>query len=496
MPPPPTAFLESLTYSESKYQGRRGTWKHTTQQHYSIAANGAAIIPAGSVARLEDELRNQGYQFCISDRTVLPLAAREHDQEFYDQLTEEQRRHCDLIIRHRQFVHVTTQATALEYMKLIARLYPKSPIFVVMPTLNDAAVAAVMEALAKKKDSSQEEDSPQEKAGPEEDDLLEEAIDGIGYARGLICDCAQRLALGSLAQFAASNQGEWPIVIFPNVERALNSTLMRGVGTYESNRLYAFVTPGATLSQRDRLMLEMVAGPILDDEQHVGGAVPMGTAMFCVSTSRPIRVPPNLLERKRVSLWHNEVRNGLVAEVAKAFANGDEDVLRSHFRVGDDGIFTAGAQMVVILVESPEHGRELQRLLPAEWELVTATNCNARPVLDSCPRRIITRSAANRLQNLIAGVLVRADGGQDAIQAPIAPTPLGSAPRRALLVDFLDDFESSFYVDSHWRALAYRNQGLDLKCPTWLLNLDPSEVNGTASATKRSRTRRRTRSAK
>ena len=45
-------------------------------------------------------------------------------------------------------------------------------------------------------------------------------------------------------------------------------------------------------------------------------------------------------------------------------------------------------------------------------------------------------------------------------------------------------------------GLAYRNQGFDLKCPTWLLNLDPSEVNGGTSATKRSRTRRRTRSAK
>ena len=151
--------------------------------------------------------------------------------------------------------------------------------------------------------------------------------------------------------------------------------------------------------------------------------------------------------------------------------------------------------MVVILVESAEHGSELLRLLPG-WDLVTATNCSARPVLDSCRHRIITRSAANRLQNLMAGVLVRADGGADAYQSPIAPAPLGSASRRALLVDFVDDFESSLYVDSHLRALAYRNQGFDLKCPTWLLHLDPSEVNGGTSATKRSRTRRRTRSAK
>ena len=148
----------------------------------------------------------------------------------------------------------------------------------------------------------------------------------------------------AFAQFAASNQGEWPIVIFPNVERALNATLMRGVGPYECNRLYAFVSAGATLTQRDRLLLEMLAGPIIDDGQTVGGAIPMGTAMFCVGTSRPIRIPANPLERKRVGLWHNEVRNGLIAAVAEAFANGDEDVLRSHFRSGDDaGIFTAGA---------------------------------------------------------------------------------------------------------------------------------------------------------
>ena len=80
--------------------------------------------PAGCVPRLEVELRSRGYQVCIAIGRCCHSLLREHDREYYNQLTDEQRRHCDSIIRNRQFVCVATQRTALEYMQLY---YPPVP---------------------------------------------------------------------------------------------------------------------------------------------------------------------------------------------------------------------------------------------------------------------------------------------------------------------------------------------------------------------------------
>jgi hypothetical protein len=150
------------------------------------------------------------------------------------------------------------------------------------------------------------------------------------------------------------------------------------------------------------------------------------------------------LARKR-ALWSAAARNRFVADAAVAIAVRDEAAI---YRLGlFETMSVLGENFrprVAVLVESPEHGRILRRLLPG-WPLVTAGS----PDTALQTNVIVTLVAAAKRQSLDADVLVRADGG---------PGPLGLnsfPPRRVfpgstvLVVDFADDFD----------ALARRNTG-------------------------------------
>src|ERR1035437_6885280 len=125
------------------------------------------------------------------------------------------------------------------------------------------------------------------------------------------------------------------------------------------------------------------------------------------------------LRRKRQAVWHNAKRNALIAKVATGFA------ARHIESLWDCGLLLDAKKLpqrvpwptwTVVLVESPEHGRDIQRLLP-QWQLIDATA--VLPDLDSpgqfgpqppCPA-IITLVAASQLDNFMPDVLIVAMGG-------------------------------------------------------------------------------------
>ena len=76
-----------------------------------------------------------------------------------------------------------------------------------------------------------------------------------------------------------------------------------------------------------------------------------------------------------------------------------------------------------------------------------------------------------------ADVLIRADGGIGGIRAPVAVPRFAAVERGSVIVDFVDDFERSFLEATQARAAAYSTQGFDLRCPNWLIRLDPTNHN-------------------
>jgi hypothetical protein len=277
----PPSLLPMFQHPERlfRYQGRTVQLRDTDSCLYTAEKNGSIVLPSGSVERLVPALQQLGYQVAVNDLTALPEVARDHDQAFYQQLPPEQQRRCDLIISRRQFVLQATKQAAVETMGLIASLYRKAKILIVLPRTTATAC---------------------------ERTILEMAnfVGGnIGRAIGLACECSERVAIASYWQFAVSSASEWSIVLFPDVDRAITNQVAEGAKLYHANRMYGFITSRKDLSRRSVLRLEWLAGPIISELGNLAVATSV-TAIFCASKMRPLRVPQEPLARKRAGIWH------------------------------------------------------------------------------------------------------------------------------------------------------------------------------------------------
>jgi len=447
----PEFALSTMKYREQSFHfhGGNGTWRETGFRLFDTSACGETIIPAGSVARLEQELRRQGFEVTVEDRTQLPPSIRDFDRSFYEELDPNQRQRCDRIVGHRQFVLAASREARSATMGMVCRLFPKAKILIVAPTANTDECNSIFAD-------------------------LEWAMGGnIDRARGWNLTGVERVAIASVAQFEISDPACWQIVLFADLSHGATDLFVAGAIPYQDHRLYGFLPPNAPLSARDRLRLEALAGPLLTDsvaEETITGTV---TAVFCSARTCSIRVPEEPLARKRAAIWCNSVRNELIAEIAQASADGDLERLESHFRV-DPGapLFTAGGKCTVIVVESLEHARELLRLLPG-WEILSAQTSNLQAsVFQPTNRRIVTMLATSQMPNYRADIVIRADGGKGGIRPPAAPSPFEAAARQTVLIDFVDDIDHAYVTASQSRARSYSDQGFALRCPEWLLRAD------------------------
>ena len=121
------------------------------------------------------------------------------------------------------------------------------------------------------------------------------------------------------------------------------------------------------------------------------------------------------------------------------------------------------ASRVAVLVESAEHARALNVLLPG-WPVVTAkdiTNTHRRSAtFPAADRFIITRAAVDRF-GLDADAVVRAEGGYSSLRL----TPEQSSPENKarasgrLVIDFNDEFHPDARREAVRRFDAYRADG-------------------------------------
>jgi hypothetical protein len=161
---------------------------------------------------------------------------------------------------------------------------------------------------------------------------------------------------------------------------------------------FGFVDESKLLGARERLRLEGYLGPII----HRVGPGPATVSVLVVKL-KP--VPPlgvhDALERKRRAIWSNRLRNAAIARAATLCAREST------------GFLPRPASTVAVLVESPEHGRALARLLEG-WPLLERRPERPGKTHDDSEipsRSIITYARARQLGNLDVDVLVRADGG-------------------------------------------------------------------------------------
>ncbi len=136
------------------------------------------------------------------------------------------------------------------------------------------------------------------------------------------------------------------------------------------------------------------------------------------------------LDRKRKTVWHNEPRNNLVAALATGFADRQIELLWGCGLLLDQETLAWPAPWptwTAVLVESPEHGRQLQALLPA-WRLVHAVGGSAaldapQLGLQAAHRTIITLVAASEMTSFSPDVLIVPMGGDWAFDLPNLANP-------------------------------------------------------------------------
>jgi len=142
-----------------------------------------------------------------------------------------------------------------------------------------------------------------------------------------------------------------------------------------------------------------------------------------------------------------------------------------------------GEARVAILVESPEHGRELHRLLP-QWSLATAINQNnetSRPtsLSPSAPptRTIITLSAVESLKAFNPHILIVASGGDALPEFGQFTRAVPYAPN--LVIDIADTYDESANDRTQKRFLRYHEL-------TWyIVGLNESPIGCEARSQKR-----------
>jgi hypothetical protein len=117
---------------------------------------------------------------------------------------------------------------------------------------------------------------------------------------------------------------------------------------------------------------------------------------------------------------------------------------------------------VCIVVESPDHGRALLRLLTG-WKLLCANPTVGKPQKDNALNQsILTVMCAHQLQHLDVDVVLHASG-----EAPLPASwfpPRPAAGRTPLLIEVLDDADPAAQEATRQRLHAYARAGLGVEC--------------------------------
>ena len=246
-------------------------------------------------------------------------------------------------------------------------------------------------------------------------------------------------------------------MLLADPEQATGDRVSASLGRMGARRLYAFVQPHRRQDRLQPLLLEEMAGPVI---YRVGRPRAAVRVVFLPTALTTSTTGQTALEQKRSLYWHNAQRNEHIALVARAVAALDVDVLTQHGLRNMDIrlIKQIDRPRVKVLVESPEHGRQLLTLL-AGWHLLELTQ-EARPAPNhSRAPAIMTLSYARR-RSTQADVLIRATGTEWPLRLKGFPLRRkDSQTGMVLVLDFDDRGHVQAQRDSQRRQHEHQRQG-------------------------------------
>ena len=286
----------------------------------------------------------------------------------------------------------------------------------------------------------------------------------------------------TLRMFDRHHDSDLEVVICPEASHAVVPAHFRAFGGLPFQRVYGFRRAGVALSDRSRLQLQGLFGPVVYRSPDPQGPQASVLVHWCTPPENHLPRDCTALERKRRLSWRNDRRNDLVAAVARALRDGDRERLwQPGLFLGeeDEVLLSAPTRSVAILVESTEHGHALCRRLPG-WALWDAPPVPLAPgdlppgvqsiwKLGTLDRVIVTLVQASWLESVYTDLLIVASGEGWPNALPGFPPRLVRPGHRAHLLDLADDVDPASRRATRERLREYERRGWSVSgAPRWL----------------------------
>jgi hypothetical protein len=413
----------------------------TVEALYTFDHRGRLVFPAGLLPRVSQALREAGYVVRVDDQRRRGRRWRPAE-DIYAAATTAERALLQAVCREPLGqIEVRTRQDRIAKCLLLLRAFPKARVAV--------AVATRAQALELWRELEEQLDEP------------------IGLELSGVTRRGQRCQVGTFANLSRYSVGGWDLVLLPYAEGSTGERAIELVTQAHSRRVYAFVQPQRRPDRLLQLRLEEMAGKVL-----FRSAKPRVPVRVVLVPCPPCAVAASTtaLERKRAAYWHNQVRNRQVAAVATAAAAKDLVALRRFgLSVRDlHALVREEAPRAVIVVELPEHGRELRALLagarllhqvpqtaPAAPATRTGKGGRDRPTIVTA-----VHAATKRIQ---ADVVLRATGTAWPLRVRGFPPRCEDQDGQAVvLIDLHDAFDAQAKADTRRRIEDYWQHGWHL----------------------------------
>jgi hypothetical protein len=258
------------------------------------------------------------------------------------------------------------------------------------------------------------------------------------------------------------NVYDWGIVIIADVESARAKTVIDQVRCMDQSCVFAIVPVDCKLDAEDQLRLQMLCGPEIYRQPDDASALTTVEIVWLAATAYPAALPQDPLRRKLLYFWKNNRRDQQIADAAIAVRTQDFVRLRQH-GLHETHVIRATMQRqqpptVCVLVESPQHGRTLGKLLPG-WALIRSQEAGQEDtglplMLDQA---IVTIPSAYK-QGLAFDVVIRAAGTEQSWKPAYGPHA-GINGAHMLIIDIQDDVDERAQLDCERRLLDYLQRG-------------------------------------
>ena len=444
-PPPSVKFAEPLKYVAKDFEVG-GPLGYREQAHeystWTFDKEDRLLIQTPALQVVTDALLAEGHE--VKQKDFRKPSNRLKPDEDVVALTRGEDRTMVRAIEgcYRGQVEVRSFNQTVAALLLIVRLFPKARILILVPT--NSMARNLVHHLKPELGGRIRRRRPNEKPA----------------AKGCL---VSTFALFRFWSQHYPDEGEpdrnWDLILLPDPLRSLGKVALAALVRFSflACRLYSFIQPQAALSQRERVQLTAVSGPLI----YRVPKVRVGTQLLWVDVPNCGVVRwTSPLEWKREAYWHNTCRNEFVAAVARAFSRGDVGKLRKlGVRVEGGVPDTRGGKspVVAVLVESSEHGRELQKLLG--WPVFSYPSSTSETQQERTPGVIVTATRAER-RGLTPDVMVVASGSPALLNLERAwPKTTEFDDSEVLVVDFRDGYDAKMKSAADDRAKDSEQRG-------------------------------------